>query len=143
VIPKKRAKALAKKIAESTDTLNDRLTRMEDEIRSWELGVSASIELEGPLQLYWGRGQGKSWGLYIHGFADGHSPLASCARDYRIMAAEKMPQLVDKLLEEVHVVLARVQRAITQLDELLEALWAAADEVSNIPSEPAGSPNAP
>lgn len=114
----------ARGLNEPTDTLNQKLVAVEGAIRSLDLGVTASFEMEagvGSVWLTWGK-RGGEWLLLIE--TQGRSqeqPLKSASRKHRAMAAVHLDKLLDVLMKTVEDETMRVELANKKLDELLMA----------------------
>jgi hypothetical protein len=107
---------LVQTLNEETDKLNLRLRDAEVPIRSWNLGVSASVPLAGEGALQWTR-RGDSWGLFF-----GDTSILSASRQVRVLAADALPTLIDSLCEQVHLQLERVTTATKAIDKLIAEL---------------------
>jgi hypothetical protein len=122
-----RAGEIAPKLGSATDELNAAIGRAEQAIASMKLGVSASVTLTEDseqsydrLELLTFQKEGASWRLLVERGIAGEpeswssTPLVNASRETRLLAADRLPELIAKLITEAesHVELVRLQAAM-------------------------------
>lgn len=111
-------------LREPTDTLNQKLTQVRDELRRLNLGVKTSVDIsiirtEPKVLLYWGRLNGE-WDLFTRRDGVDVAVLKS-SRKLRAVVAKRIPDLLEALFKTLDVEFAAVKHAIATLDEMLAA----------------------
>lgn len=104
-----------------SDSINDLLSRFEDQIGKLNVGIFSGVRLSGDTELEWRKLTRQStkpgatayqkedyWGLAIDG-----DPVLDCSRDLRIAALEKLPALVTDLTREAQSRLDVIRKAKT------------------------------
>jgi hypothetical protein len=116
----------ASALREPTDTLNQKLTQVRDELRRLNLGVRAYVDIsisrtEPKVLLYWGKlGKNGEWDLFTR--REGvDASLFTSSRKMRAVAAKRLPDLFEALFKTLDSELAAVKQAIATTSELLAA----------------------
>jgi hypothetical protein len=131
-----RARRIAPEVAAATDAVNGALERVEQALTSLNLGVTAAVELEpcrssmdGWEQYLCFRKDGSTWRLLLEsgpmgGDADDYSesPLLNASKEVRLKAIERLPALVDKLVEVAEKHVSQLRAAATKAEALAELL---------------------
>jgi hypothetical protein len=131
-----RARRLAPEVAEATDAVNAALERVEGALSSLNLGVTAAVDLDparNPFDeweqcLRFGK-NGSTWRLLLEsgpvgGDADdwSESPLLHASKEVRLKAIERLPTLVNKLIEVAEEQISELRAAAAKADALAEML---------------------
>src|SRR3954470_11226589 len=106
------ARALASKLSRSTDALNARLAQMEKDVAALRLGVEAWVTIssassdehdEYTTQVGFAKHAGE-WklmrrsGFELDEAIRGASPLLQASREERLIAADRLPELLEELV---------------------------------------------
>jgi len=145
-----RARLAADRLGPATDQVTETIAKIERALEEARFGVSGSIGLRSEawemddetrsseVQLAF-RKEGKRWMLMIDSqnpYDDEHwqsTPLVNASRELRVLAVQKLPDLVDALANAAEARLAEVTDAQRRADDLLAAL--AADPVASAVKE--------
>lgn len=140
-----RGQKAAEELGAATDQLTEALLQIERALAEQRLGVSASVRLqtthgfdensgdeEVDLDDLSFRKEGKRWSLFIDsgpehpcGPGDWHSiPLANASRELRLLAVEKLPELIDALVRNAESQLAEIHAGRAKALGVLETLKA-------------------
>jgi hypothetical protein len=130
-----RAREVAPKLGSAADELNAALARAEEALASLRLGVTASVDLEEDggsgsdwFELLTFGKQGAAWKLLIEtgegGFPEtfSTSPLLNASREKRLLAAERLPRLVEELVKEAEEQIAHVRARAEAVDTLVTSI---------------------
>lgn len=130
-----RARTLAPKLSAATDKLNEAISEAEQAICALQLGVVARVHLDGSESdhpaayelLTFGK-YGNAWRLIVESGLEGepetesYTPLANESRETRLRAAEKLPDLVEKMVSEAEKELRRVEEKTAKISNLVVAI---------------------
>lgn len=106
---------------DTTDQLTEALAQAEQALAHMGLGVSASVPSpEGNWSLAFTK-VGKHWKIVVS-TQDTSTPVVNTSRETRCMAADLLPNLVEKLAEEVRVNTQVVTRALERTQEIVRVL---------------------
>lgn len=110
------------KLSEATDHLNLTLDQCEVAIRDLKLGVKAEVMFpEGNHYLVWKRWQGKEWCLVVFNSFDGEeTKIRNVTRQQRMEAVNLLMPLVNAIIAGVSLEVERVEKAISQANELID-----------------------
>lgn len=141
-----RGRKAADQLGSATDQLTETIARIERALEDLRFGVPASIEIlsehyaddgiefEELAHLAF-RKEGKRWALFIDSATSPCSeeewtstPLVNASRELRLLAVEKMPTLIDAMVEASEKRLAAVSEGQKRADALLAALTAQASQ---------------
>jgi hypothetical protein len=129
-----RARRVAPELASATDAVNLALERVEQALAALNLGVTASVNLYPGCVDDWqqclGFGKdGSTWRLVLEsGPAGGddedwsQSPLLSTSKEVRLRAVERLPALVDKLVEVAERQVGTFRAAAAKAEALATAI---------------------
>jgi hypothetical protein len=121
-----RGRAAAENLNASTERLNEALLRAEAAIADLHLGVSASVFLRAGEMLRFQK-DGKVWRLFVEmgDDTDRHLHLlVHASREVRVLAAARLPMLVEKMVSEVEETAKLVETAAAESSEFVEVLKA-------------------
>jgi hypothetical protein len=131
-----RARRVAPELASATEAVNSALERVEQALAALNLGVSASVNLDpdpNPRDdwhqyVRFGK-DGSTWRLLLESGPDGgdtedwsQSPLLSTSKEVRLRAVERLPALVDKLVEVAEHQVGKFRAAAAKAYALAEAI---------------------
>lgn len=131
-----RARRVAPQLAAATDAVNDALECVEQALATLNLGVTASVNLDpnpsarDDWQQYLRFGKdGSAWRLMLESGPDSgdaedwsQSPLLSASKEVRVGAVERLPALVDKLVEVAEEQVGRFRAAASKAQALAAAI---------------------
>lgn len=125
-----KAKTGAATLSQATDELNKKLDVVEAALVALNLGVSTSIVISGSVVGGYSVGNeirlsfqkvDQEWGLYIK-LPDQTVRIQSVSRSYRVLACDKLADLVSALIDRVDEEVAAVRKGASRVDALLADL---------------------
>jgi len=125
------ARAIAPKLAASTDALNKSIVEVEAALKSLRLGVSASVLLDMDDDRGWQRHltfakRDKEWHLLIEEFDDREDvtwePLTNSSREIRLKSVRALSELVVELVRAAEEELQEVTSATASVKEFAASL---------------------
>ncbi len=136
-----RGRKAAERLGSATDQLTETIAKIERALEDLHFGVNASIELaegryeededdpifEPTLRLSF-RKTAKRWTLMVATATDPSddewtvSPLVNASREVRLLAVEKLPELIDAMVKEAEWRLKEVETAQQRADAVLGTL---------------------
>jgi hypothetical protein len=133
-----RARRVAPELASATEAVNSALERVEQALAALNLGVTAAVnlypDLDPGLQDGWvqyvrfGK-DGSTWRLLLESGPYGgdpedwsQSPLLSTSKETRLRAVERLPALVDQLVEEAERQVSDFRSAAAKAQALADAI---------------------
>lgn len=135
-----RAKAVADRLAGVTDALNEVIAQAEKAIASLRLGVPGNVLISMDEDDPYGLGSGfqnllftkedKTWRLIVEsGYTDdegnwSYTPLVNANRSTRLAAIEKLPALVENMIERAEAEITEVSDKTDRALEFIKTLSA-------------------
>ena len=105
-----------------TETLNEKLMSVCTYLAQLNIGVSASVLLAEPdTRLWFTRGR-SSWWLAVTTGSEEPTAIQHASRDLRVLAVDKLPELIVSLRAQTRASLDAVSAAITRLDAIIKEL---------------------